>query len=73
MAVPSAGTTTPVQWSIPWIQVAGLSVPSARLDVELFVRTSLPGRQIHGSSLRNSSSGIGERIASCSERSTSRS
>jgi hypothetical protein len=46
MAAPFSGTTIPIYWSIPIVRVAGLNIPSARLDVELFLRSTLPGRQI---------------------------
>ena len=46
MAAPPSGTTTPIQWSIPYVGVARLNIPSARLDVELFLRSIVPGRQV---------------------------
>ncbi len=46
MATPFSGTTTPFQWSIRLLSVGSLTIPTARLDVELFLRTTLPGRQV---------------------------
>jgi hypothetical protein len=46
MSAPGWTSTTPLQWSIPWIQVGSVSIPAARLEVELFLRTILPGRQV---------------------------
>src|SRR4051794_29276157 len=46
MAAPRSGTTTPLRWSIPLVRVGSLTIPSARLDVELFLRTTLPGLQV---------------------------
>jgi len=46
MAAPHSGTTTPLQWSISYVRVKGINVTSARLDVELFIRSIVPGRQV---------------------------
>lgn len=46
MAAPLAGTTTPIQWIIQLVSGGALTIPSARLEVELFVRTILTGRQV---------------------------
>jgi hypothetical protein len=36
-------TTTPFQWSIQSVTSAGVTIQSARLEVELFLRSTLPG------------------------------
>lgn len=41
-----AVSTTLVQWSIQQAKTAGLSVPSARLEVDFFLRSKLPGLQL---------------------------
>ena len=45
MAAGLLGTTTRFQWSIQLVHVGNLTIPIARLDVELFLRATLPGRQ----------------------------
>jgi hypothetical protein len=37
------GTTTPVQWAIQPVTAGGLTLPSARLEVEVFLRSTSPG------------------------------
>lgn len=46
MTAPLSGTTTPIQWSIQLVSLSSLTVPSARLEVELFLRTAQPGLQV---------------------------
>ncbi|HUY31638.1 MAG TPA: hypothetical protein VMV69_02585 [Pirellulales bacterium] len=46
MTAPLSGTTTPFQWSIQSVPAGRLTVPSARLEVELFLRTTLPGLRV---------------------------
>ena len=46
MAAPFSVTTTPVSWTIPLLRLANLTIPSARLDVEVYLRTILPGMQV---------------------------
>src|ERR1051325_1010524 len=40
------GTTTPFQWSIQPVAVGGSTIPSARLEFEFFLRSTLPGTQV---------------------------
>jgi hypothetical protein len=46
MAAPLSGSTIPIQWSIQLVSLASVTVPSARLEVELFLRTTQPGLQV---------------------------
>jgi hypothetical protein len=46
MPAPSSQTTTPVQWFVQSVSVGSLTVLSARLEIDLFLRTALPGLQI---------------------------
>ena len=46
MAAPSSGTTTSIQWFIQLVHGGPLTIPSARLELELLFRTSLPGLQV---------------------------
>src|ERR1017187_8633368 len=42
MAAPSS-TITPIQWAIRWISLGNLIIPAARLEIDLFLRATLPG------------------------------
>jgi hypothetical protein len=46
MSAPFWSTTTPLQWLIAWVRLGGLNIPTARLDVELFPRSILPGQHV---------------------------
>ncbi len=46
MATHSSPTTTSIQWLIQLIPGGALTLPSARLEVELFLRTTLPGQHV---------------------------
>jgi hypothetical protein len=46
MAAPFSGTTSSITWSISKLQVGNVTIPSARLEVEIFLPTLLPGLQI---------------------------
>jgi hypothetical protein len=46
MTVPLSGSTTPIQWSIQTVSLGVLTVPSARLEIEFFLRTTQPGLQV---------------------------
>src|SRR5690349_13109240 len=39
-------TTTPIQWSIQTVSLGNLTIPGARLEIDLFLRTALPGLQV---------------------------
>jgi hypothetical protein len=46
MAAPISPTTTPIQWSIQSVSLGSLIIPSARLEIDLFLRSALPGLQV---------------------------
>jgi hypothetical protein len=46
MVGPSSGTTTPIQWLVQLVSGGVLTISSARLEVEVFLRTTLPGLQV---------------------------
>ncbi len=46
MSAPFWTSTTPLQWLIVWVRLGSLNIPTAHLDVELFLRSILPGRHV---------------------------
>ncbi|MBI1831782.1 MAG: hypothetical protein HYR84_10065 [Planctomycetes bacterium] len=38
--------TTAIRWSIQYVTTGSLTIPSARLEVEVFLRSALPGCQL---------------------------